>query len=71
MIGNKIIMFHVVYKLVMKQFSLSLLLLLCVYFKFFPSYDNVFYYFLCPGKVHGSLARAGKVRGQTPKVNYQ
>ena len=24
---------------------------------------------LClPGKVHGSLARAGKVRGQTPKV---
>ena len=21
------------------------------------------------GKVHGSLARAGKVRGQTPKVN--
>lgn len=21
-----------------------------------------------PGKVHGSLARAGKVRGQTPKV---
>ncbi|KRX46442.1 40S ribosomal protein S30 [Trichinella murrelli] len=23
---------------------------------------------LCGGKVHGSLARAGKVRGQTPKV---
>ncbi len=22
------------------------------------------------GKVHGSLARAGKVRGQTPKVKY-
>ena len=27
-------------------------------------------YMLCvTGKVHGSLARAGKVRGQTPKVN--
>ena len=25
--------------------------------------------FFAPGKVHGSLARAGKVRGQTPKVN--
>jgi len=24
-----------------------------------------------PGKVHGSLARAGKVRGQTPKVAKQ
>eukprot|EP00192_Tetraselmis_astigmatica_P023404 CAMPEP_0117655304 /NCGR_PEP_ID=MMETSP0804-20121206/4209_1 /TAXON_ID=1074897 /ORGANISM="Tetraselmis astigmatica, Strain CCMP880" /LENGTH=60 /DNA_ID=CAMNT_0005461649 /DNA_START=117 /DNA_END=299 /DNA_ORIENTATION=- len=23
------------------------------------------------GKVHGSLARAGKVRGQTPKVDKQ
>lgn len=26
---------------------------------------------LSPGKVHGSLARAGKVRGQTPKVAKQ
>lgn len=27
------------------------------------------FFFFCPsGKVHGSLARAGKVRGQTPKV---
>ena len=27
---------------------------------------------VCPaGKVHGSLARAGKVRGQTPKVAKQ
>ncbi|TKY70829.1 40S ribosomal protein S30 [Spatholobus suberectus] len=25
----------------------------------------------CLGKVHGSLARAGKVRGQTPKVAKQ
>ena len=25
----------------------------------------------CVGKVHGSLARAGKVRGQTPKVAKQ
>ncbi len=25
---------------------------------------------LVGGKVHGSLARAGKVKGQTPKVNY-
>ena len=25
---------------------------------------------LLGGKVHGSLARAGKVRGQTPKVIY-
>lgn len=24
--------------------------------------------YVCAGKVHGSLARAGKVRGQTPKV---
>lgn len=23
------------------------------------------------GKVHGSLARAGKVKGQTPKVNHR
>ena len=23
---------------------------------------------ICAGKVHGSLARAGKVKGQTPKV---
>ena len=32
----------------------------------------VFHYWLIPfyliGKAHGSLARAGKVRGQTPKV---
>lgn len=27
--------------------------------------------FLSPGKVHGSLARAGKVRGQTPKVSEE
>lgn len=27
--------------------------------------------FLIAGKVHGSLARAGKVRGQTPKVQKQ
>ena len=26
------------------------------------------FYLLCIGKVHGSLARAGKVKGQTPKV---
>ena len=26
---------------------------------------------LCGGKVHGSLARAGKVKGQTPKVEPQ
>uniref|UniRef100_A0A8C2J5I3 FAU ubiquitin like and ribosomal protein S30 fusion a n=1 Tax=Cyprinus carpio TaxID=7962 RepID=A0A8C2J5I3_CYPCA len=26
---------------------------------------------VCSGKVHGSLARAGKVRGQTPKVDKQ
>lgn len=26
---------------------------------------------ICAGKVHGSLARAGKVRGQTPKVAKQ
>ena len=26
---------------------------------------------LCGGKVHGSLARAGKVKGQTPKVEKQ
>jgi len=25
---------------------------------------------LLGGKVHGSLARAGKVKGQTPKVNF-
>lgn len=27
--------------------------------------------FACIGKVHGSLARAGKVKGQTPKVEKQ
>lgn len=26
------------------------------------------HYFYFPGKVHGSLARAGKVKGATPKV---
>ena len=26
---------------------------------------------LLGGKVHGSLARAGKVRGQTPKVSFK
>uniref|UniRef100_A0A672K2E2 Ubiquitin-like protein FUBI n=1 Tax=Sinocyclocheilus grahami TaxID=75366 RepID=A0A672K2E2_SINGR len=26
---------------------------------------------MCGSKVHGSLARAGKVRGQTPKVDKQ
>lgn len=25
----------------------------------------------CTGKVHGSLSRAGKVKGQTPKVEKQ
>lgn len=29
------------------------------------------YVCICAGKVHGSLARAGKVRGQTPKVAKQ
>ena len=29
------------------------------------------FFFLHVGKVHGSLARAGKVRGQTPKVPKQ
>ena len=32
---------------------------------------QLFYAFRFPGKVHGSLARAGKVRGQTPKVAKQ
>ncbi|CAN6541445.1 unnamed protein product [Malus baccata var. baccata] len=50
----------------------------------FPRF-NIFFTFLFPfflllkyvffvifsGKVHGSLARAGKVRGQTPKVAKQ
>ena len=26
---------------------------------------------MCIGKVHGSMARAGKVRNQTPKVDKQ
>lgn len=30
--------------------------------------DAYFFFLPSPGKVHGSLARAGKVRGQTPKV---
>ena len=29
------------------------------------------YTYLFAGKVHGSLARAGKVKGQTPKVEKQ
>lgn len=45
----------------------------CVY-RFFHLYE--FVCVLCwfnrfSGKVHGSLARAGKVRGQTPKVAKQ
>ena len=38
---------------------------------YFTLLNNLFYYddvLLFSGKVHGSLARAGKVRGQTPKV---
>lgn len=31
-------------------------------------YVRLVFLFLLPGKVHGSLARAGKVKGQTPKV---
>jgi small subunit ribosomal protein S30e len=30
-----------------------------------------YYYYIKMGKVHGSLARAGKVKGQTPKVEAQ
>ena len=30
--------------------------------------SNKLRYFILLGKVHGSLARAGKVKGQTPKV---
>ena len=41
-----------------------------VYFNFFPKFFDIQLFFLSLGKVHGSLARAGKVRGQTPKVNY-
>lgn len=33
--------------------------------------DVVLFPFRLAGKVHGSLARAGKVRGQTPKVAKQ
>lgn len=33
-----------------------------------PSHDHACF---CAGKVHGSLARAGKVRGQAPKVPKQ
>ena len=29
----------------------------------------LFCFFILLGKVHGSLARAGKVKGQTPKVS--
>ena len=32
---------------------------------------HIFKEFLFLGKVHGSLARAGKVRAQTPKVEKQ
>ena len=32
------------------------------------SSSSLLSFFLFAGKVHGSLARAGKVRGQTPKV---
>jgi small subunit ribosomal protein S30e len=35
------------------------------------SYHVFIVYWLHVGKVHGSLARAGKVRGQTPKVPKQ
>ncbi|KAM1546097.1 hypothetical protein COP1_046619 [Malus domestica] len=46
---------------------------------FFPFFMWIFSIFdwsatvgeCCAGKVHGSLARAGKVRGQTPKVAKQ
>ena len=31
----------------------------------------IFHFFINSFQVHGSLARAGKVRGQTPKVDAQ
>lgn len=47
-----------------------LLLLLAPSVLFFDSLD--YYYSIhIMGKVHGSLARAGKVKGQTPKVEPQ
>lgn len=33
--------------------------------------DSTKFHFVTMGKVHGSLARAGKVKGQTPKVEKQ
>ena len=38
---------------------------------FFPLFQPLPTFFHSTGKVHGSLARAGKVRGQTPKVAKQ
>lgn len=34
-------------------------------------HTNILFLLFFAGKVHGSLARAGKVRGQTPKVEKQ
>ncbi len=59
------------------SFSFFLFLSLCLSFprplklclSLFISFP--FLSLLCPGKVHGSLARAGKVKSQTPKVEKQ
>ncbi|KAI5689663.1 Ribosomal protein S30 [Leishmania braziliensis] len=37
----------------------------------FPQYPLQLFIFIIMGKIHGSLARAGKVKNQTPKVAKQ
>ena len=54
----KIIMYMYIKVNEFKDFKISIL-----FMKFIIFFHKI-------GKVHGSLARAGKVKGQTPKVLY-
>lgn len=44
---------------------------MCLSGFFFSTITEMFFCVHIIGKVHGSLARAGKVRGQTPKVCFE
>ena len=53
-----------------KKFSLFFVFV-SFFLTFFSLASSSSFRFVPIGKVHGSLARAGKVRGQTPKVEKQ
>lgn len=77
MLGGKFFAWHdltpynVLIRLTKKRWKLKFQYCCMPCFCFFVIWElahNDHFYFHALGKVHGSLARAGKVRGQTPKV---